>query len=186
MASATNPNKLNRQERELQVLELRKTGATFEDIARTLREASASGEIAGVPAKYSRQHAHTDCMNAIKRLNQETAEEIETVRRLELDRLDAMFEACWTLASRGDSSAQARCINIMNQRFNYIPGLRITAEEGRHHNPYKGREEETPVRGMKITEVFVKLSGVEEEHERNSNSDSGEEQEEHLPDDDKE
>ena len=87
-------------EKQRQALELRKAGATFEQIARQLGYANAGGAYKIVQA-------------ALRDTVQQPADE---VRQLELERLDAMLRALWPAAIQGKWLAVDRCLLIMDRR----------------------------------------------------------------------
>lgn len=91
-------------ERHRKALELRKAGATYEQIASQLNYAGKSAARAAV-------------QNAIKEIIREPAEEM---LQLELSRLDAMLLGVWTKAKSGDPAAIDRAIRIMDRRSAYL------------------------------------------------------------------
>jgi hypothetical protein len=90
------------RQHEAEALALRKSGSTYEAIARDL----------GV----SVQSAHRAVRRALDRLNGEIAEGVTDVRRMELERLDAMLGALWPKAARGNLTAVDRVLHIMERR----------------------------------------------------------------------
>jgi hypothetical protein len=91
-------------EKRRKALELRKAGATYEQIADQLKLPNKSVSYKLVKA-------------AIKAIIREPAEE---VLRLELERLDAMLLGCWSRAKTGDSAAIDRALRIMERRAAYL------------------------------------------------------------------
>jgi len=91
-------------ERYRKALELRKAGATYDQIAAQL----------GYSAKAAARHA---VQAAIKEIIREPAEE---VIQLELSRLDAMLLGCWTKAKSGDVHCIDRALRIMERRASYL------------------------------------------------------------------
>ncbi len=87
-------------ERHLQALELRKAGATFQQIATQLGYADAAG-------------AHKAVMSALRATLREPADELRT---LEAERLDALQLALWKRALAGEERAVARVVNLMARR----------------------------------------------------------------------
>lgn len=85
-------------------LELRKAGATHDQIAEQLGVANRS-----VAWKLVR--------SAIVEIVREPAEE---VLQIELARLDAMLLGCWTKAKSGDPHAIDRALRIMDRRAKYL------------------------------------------------------------------
>jgi hypothetical protein len=90
------------RQHEADALALRKSGVTYEAIARDL----------GV----SVQSAHRAVKRALERLSGEIAESVTDVRRMELERLDAMLGALWPKAERGNLTAVDRVLHIMERR----------------------------------------------------------------------
>jgi hypothetical protein len=93
-------NQIASHERKLQALELRKAGATFQQIADQLGYRSASGAFNAVKA-------------ALKATLREPADEL---RELELTRLDAMLLPLWRRVQSGDEKAVDRVLRIMERR----------------------------------------------------------------------
>jgi hypothetical protein len=91
---------LDAREREAEVLNLRRTGMSFTVIARRLGYSSSSG-------------AYNAFKRAMDRITQEPAEEL---RRLELERLDEMFEALWPNVKKGRGYAVEKALMIMDRR----------------------------------------------------------------------
>ncbi len=98
--SKTGVRRLSALDRQMQALDLRKSGASFAAIAQALNYASPSG-------------AHKAVMSAIKKVLREPAEEVRT---LELERLDRLQMAAWTKAIKGDLRAIDAVLRIMKRR----------------------------------------------------------------------
>ena len=62
------------------------------------------------------QSAHRAVKRALERLNGEIGESVTDVRRMELERLDAMLGALWPKAERGNLTAVDRVLHIMERR----------------------------------------------------------------------
>lgn len=92
--------KLRSHQRTLQALELRKAGATYEDIAAQLGYKNRSCAWAAVKS-------------ALKSTVKEPAEEVRT---LEVARLDSLFLAMYPKARKGDVQAVDRCVRISERR----------------------------------------------------------------------
>ena len=92
--------------RERQALELRMAGKGYQAI----------GDALGITAP----GAADAVRRAIAKLEAETAEKAEEVRRLELDRLDAMLEGLWEKAKDGDPQAIDRVLRIQERRAKYL------------------------------------------------------------------
>jgi len=92
-------------EKERQVLELRRSGATYEEIAKATGYATAQG-------------AYLAYGRALKRtLNNAGAQE---AREMELDRLDRLQRTWWPKALAGDDRATDRVLKIMEHRARYL------------------------------------------------------------------
>jgi len=91
---------LNALDKQMQALELRKAGVPYLRIAEVLGYASGSG-------------AHKAVATALKKTLQEPADDL---RRLELERLDAMLSAIWASVKQGQYGAIDRAIKIMERK----------------------------------------------------------------------
>jgi hypothetical protein len=98
--SKTSEKRLSEAARQTQALELRKAGVGFEVIAQRLGYRSASG-------------AYYAVMAALKRTQQEPADE---VRVLALQRLDRLLFAVWQKALSGDLECIDRALKIEARR----------------------------------------------------------------------
>jgi hypothetical protein len=114
----TSSAKLKIGQRRATVLELRKQGGTFREIA---------ASIASMPEyspDYDESLAYDDVMSELKRLNARRDEGAEQVRRLELERLDALLAVLWPLAAPVDRApdqfAVDRVLAIMARRARYL------------------------------------------------------------------
>jgi hypothetical protein len=114
----TSKRKLLAAERKLQAFELRKAGANYNQIAAKLG--------------YSQQAAYKSVMAHLQDLIAQTNEIADDVRRLEIERLDAMLLGLWKDASTGNEVKVDRVIKIMDQRAKllglYAP-IKQTIEE---------------------------------------------------------
>ena len=91
-------------DRHLRALELRKAGATYQQIADELGYAGPRG-------------AHKAVASALKATLKEPAEEVRT---LELARLDAALLAIWRRVTRGEEKAIDRLLAIMKKRMELL------------------------------------------------------------------
>lgn len=85
-------------ERRREVLQLREAGATWEAIANTLRERHGAEEL---PKGWDRRYAWNDWDRELQKIQDETSEHAEQVRRMELRRLDRMMRGVWEKAIGG-------------------------------------------------------------------------------------
>jgi hypothetical protein len=97
---AASPRRIEAAERRARALELRKAGATYDQIATQLGFANRGG-------------AYRAVATALKEI---TAEPAEEVRALELERLDAMLLGLWPQARKGSNGAVDRVLRIMERR----------------------------------------------------------------------
>lgn len=104
--SKASRRKVTARERELRALELRKAGLTYLQIAQQL----------GI----TEQGAHKAVMRTLKRLNERIMEQAAEVRRLELERLDAMLLSLWPQARKGNLGAIDRVLRIMQRRADLL------------------------------------------------------------------
>jgi hypothetical protein len=107
-------------ERRLKALQLRMAGASYRAIGSQL----------GV----SEKTAHQDVQRELKAIAEQSAEEAQAVRTLDLERLDAMTIAIWGQVRAGNLGAIDRALRISERRAKL---LGIDA-------PEKRREEPTP------------------------------------------
>lgn len=97
-------------ERRIRVMELKREGRTFREIAKIL----AGGP--GTPDTYCHQTAYLDYKVEIKRLIEKEAETASEARRLDLERLDALLAGIWGRAEKGDEAAIDRVLRILERR----------------------------------------------------------------------
>lgn len=93
-------------QRQQDALRLRQTGATYEDIGKSL--------------KISPQAAHKAVKRALAKLNKVVGADAEQIRTLELVRLDRLTMALWSSAIAGGFGAIDRLIKIMERRAKLI------------------------------------------------------------------
>lgn len=96
----TNADSIASKEKMAAALTLRKEGKTFTEIAKEL-------------GYKSKQTAHEAVKRAIREIIREPAED---VIRLDLERLDAMWQVNYLNAQAGDPVALASCMRIMERR----------------------------------------------------------------------
>ena len=99
--NSTRPGRVALAQKEAQALELRKSGLTFTRIADALGYADPSG-------------AHLAVKRALASTLQEPSDEL---RKLEVERLDALFNIMYRQAVvDGQRTAAERCLQIMDRR----------------------------------------------------------------------
>lgn len=97
--------KLKALEREQKSLELRMSGATYQQI----------GDALGI----KKQSAYGAVMRALTKLNTKILENADQVKAMELQRLDKLYLAMYKRAITGDYGAVDRCLKIMERRAKY-------------------------------------------------------------------
>lgn len=102
-----------RAERIAKVLDLRAAGATYEEIARALN--------------ISLTQAHKDATLGLELTLKEPA---DSLRTLELRRLDRLQRAYWRAALEGDKQAADRVIRIMEHRAKLLGLDKLTDTSG--------------------------------------------------------
>jgi len=127
----TRADQLRALERREYVLSLRRAGARYRDIAQQVVNRFGAENL---PLHYDERYACDDVMTALSRQKERTAEAAESVREMELQRLDEMFLHLWPLARRRqedggpDLKAMDRLLRIMEHRARLIPGLSAPTE----------------------------------------------------------
>ena len=99
---ATSPRKISYAERRIQALELRKAGATYEQIGKQL----------GV----TKQAAYKHVKKALDAMNDTIREQADDVRNIEVERLDKLWFVMYKQALSGNQGAVDRCLKIMDRR----------------------------------------------------------------------
>lgn len=89
-------------ERRRIAIELRKAGATYEEIGRSL----------GI----SKQSAYESVTRALAEIKAKTTDAADAVKTIELERLDAMFKGLWPSASKGNPQAVEKALRVMERR----------------------------------------------------------------------
>ncbi len=100
--SKTSPRKMRARDRELQALDMRKSGATYDQI--------------GAALGITTQGAYKAIIRSLRRLNEKNAEDSSELRRLEVERLDKMLAAIWNMVIIGDQGAIDRALKISERR----------------------------------------------------------------------
>lgn len=110
-------------DRELQVLDLRRAGLTWQRIAQEVGYANHSGAYA-----------------AYKRAMQRTLQEpTDDLRQAEVDRLDRLQLAVWPKAMRGDHNAIVTCVRIIDRRAKLL-GLDMPIKISQEVTVWEGGE----------------------------------------------
>ncbi len=113
-------------ERRRIALELRKAGATYEEIGRSL----------GI----TKQSAHELVSKVLDEIQSKTSDDADAVKTLEIERLDALFKGLWPSASKGNPQAVEKALKIMERRARLLgldapTKLASTDPTGEHERP---------------------------------------------------
>ena len=113
MAGADNSQQVDTQERRAFILELRRSGATYRQIAKaTIKKFGADNLPLGFDCRYASMDVKRE-LEKLQAINESQADDLMT---LELDRLDAMLLGLWQRARSGDEKAVDRVLRIMERR----------------------------------------------------------------------
>jgi hypothetical protein len=103
------PKSINIVDRRRRALELRRSGATYEQVARSIAQEFS------LP-KYNRSRAFEDIDFALAELNREFTLDTEGLRRLELEKLDQLELGIWKSAIGGNSQSIKAFVLLMDRR----------------------------------------------------------------------
>lgn len=109
------PRRTASLDRELKAIELRKRGYTYREIGRALVDEQYPNGISG-------KSAFRIVERAFKKLNAQSNKDTETLRTLEMERLDAMRKGLYDAAISGDTSAVLASLKI-SERLAKLTGL---------------------------------------------------------------
>jgi hypothetical protein len=112
------PQLITAAERRAYVLEQRKGGSSYREIAAAARNRFDTPGV--LPKGYDERYAHDDVMAELKRLNAQNAEAASEIRTMELARLDRMQTALWGTVLAGSESAIDRVLRIMQRRADLL------------------------------------------------------------------
>ena len=115
----TRPADLAAVERRQIIFELRKGGATYRQIAATLRDQFGADAL---PRGYDERQVHRDVTRELARLRLLMEASASDVVTLELERLNTLFLGIWTRATGGDLGAIDRALAIM-RRISELQGV---------------------------------------------------------------
>jgi len=97
-------------ERRRMALDLRRQGGSYRRIAETLRK------VPGVSERYCFSQAQRDVTDELGRLNEGNRETASLLKRLELERLDELWQTFWPEAIAGNLRMFDRIMRIMERR----------------------------------------------------------------------
>lgn len=115
-----NAQQIKITQRRNKALELRKTGASYRQIADMLR----SNEEIGTTSRYSRFCAYADVREALKEAREQTQETATELREIEVQRLDMASVAIAKMVRDGNLGAIDRWIKIIESRCRLL-GLNV-------------------------------------------------------------
>ncbi len=104
--SKASPRRMRARDREVQALNLRKSGATYEQIGKAL--------------EITTQGAYKAIIRSLRKLNEKNSEGADELRRLEVERLDRMLAAIWSQVISGNQGAIDRALRIGERRAKLI------------------------------------------------------------------
>lgn len=107
----TAPEKLNVAMRRRRVLELRRGGYNFYEIADAIRE-----EFEDCPESYDSRLAYLDLQRLLDEMRSELSEALPDVIALEASRLDEMLKALWPAVLRGRERSIEIALKVMERR----------------------------------------------------------------------
>ena len=108
-----NTRQLDTAERRRQVLRLRRAGATYTDVADTLRRRHGPDAL---PNGWGRAYAAKDVSRELDKLRSVNTETAEDLRALEVQRLDEMLRGLWEKAASGDTDAVSAALRVQKRR----------------------------------------------------------------------
>jgi len=110
-------NRVDTYQRRRFVLERRKAGMTFLEIATAAVEKFGEDRL---PETWGKRYAHKDLMRALKNAKTDLEASAETMLQMELERLNEMQRRLWTKVLQGEESAVDRVLKIMQRRAKYL------------------------------------------------------------------
>ncbi len=110
-------NKIDTKRRRKLVLELRKEGLLYREIAGRIKEQFGPDEL---PKGYDASYVGQDLRRALKQVESDLETEAKDMLRMELRRLNKLQRAMWHKAMNGDESAVDRVLKVMERRANYL------------------------------------------------------------------
>jgi len=128
----TDKDAINTARRREIVLELRKQGKTYRAIAAAVRQKFKDD----LPSGWDERYAYKDVKRELDRLREDTADDAQMVRQLELERFDVALDAIFAQVKRGNLGAVDRFIRLSESRRKLLGLDAPTRQE--HSGPYGG------------------------------------------------
>jgi len=113
----THPDLIDTAIRRSFVLAARRGGATYARIADLAVEHFG---IDNLPAGWDERYAYKDVMRELDKYRNGLKEDAESIRFVELERLDALFVQAYRQATEGNLQAIDRCLRIMERRSSLL------------------------------------------------------------------
>lgn len=132
MPAETSAQRLRTAERRQFVLQMRKAGATYREIAAAAERHFAS-ESDILPKHWDELYAYKDVKRTLDQMRHQMAEDVENIRALELERLDDMLKVLYgyVMPQRNQPPPDAstrfkaidRILRLMDARRRLVPSL---------------------------------------------------------------
>jgi hypothetical protein len=120
----THPDLIDTAIRRSFVLGLRRAGMTYARIAELAVENFGSDNL---PSGWDERYAYKDVMRELEKYRNGLQEDAETIRTLEMERLDRLYQVAYRQATGGSMQAVDRCLRIMERRSKLL-GLDLPTE----------------------------------------------------------
>ena len=117
MVAKTNGKFIETAERRAFVLDCRRSGMKYADIAEATAEKFG---IDNLPKGWDSRYAYKDVKREMDKLRDQMAEDVEDIRQMEIDRLDDMLAGLWEDAKDGKPQAVDRVLKIMSRRSKLV------------------------------------------------------------------
>lgn len=117
MGTSRPENKIDTKRRRKRVLELRKQGLLYREIAERIREQFAPEEL---PNGFDASYVGQDLRRALQNVESDLETEARDMLRMELRRLNEMQAALWSKAMQGEETAVDRILRVMERRAKYL------------------------------------------------------------------
>lgn len=139
---------LETQTRRAFVIELRKSGATYDQIAQATIQKFGLGAL---PAGWDSRYAYKDVARELERVQGYVNGLAEDVKELEVQRLDRLLLAVWKKAAEGDLGAVDRALRIMERR------ARLLGLDAPTHLAVEDWREQAKAEGLDAGSIFETL-----------------------------
>ena len=113
------------QERRAFIMDLRKSGVTYQRIADAVNSRFKPDQI---PKNYDARNAYQDVSRELDKLKKEVSESAEEIKTMEMERLTNLWFAHFQKAKKGAEKATDLCLKV-HDRIMRLHGLEITKQE---------------------------------------------------------